>query len=63
MSTQDTSHRLINMLMATEPDEDEVQELYEDLRKIFDGPFDEEINAAMARNCIYIEQPESALLN
>jgi hypothetical protein len=51
-----TSHKLFNMLMATNPDEDEVEELYKDLGYIFTNPFDSAIEEAVTtRQAVYIE--------
>lgn len=52
-------HRLINQLTASDATEDEIKELYEDLRYIFENPFDCSINEAISqRGCAYIEQTQ-----
>lgn len=57
-----TPHKLFNQLMASNPDEDEVEELYNDLKAMFAGPFDDAIEDAVAnRQCVYIELPEQLL--
>jgi hypothetical protein len=54
-----TSHKLFNMLMASEPEEDEVEELFQDLQYIFSNPFDKAIeDAVKIRQCAYIEMPD-----
>ena len=51
-------HILITQLMAADPDEEDVLELYEDLKEIFDDPFTDNINQAITeRGCTYIELP------
>jgi hypothetical protein len=54
-----TPHKLMGQLMAAEVSEDEIAELFEDLRYIFDNPFDTLINEAVTlRGCTYIETSE-----
>ena len=50
------AHKLfLDLIGAGTPDED-MKELYEDLRDIFDGPFDKLINDAVSnRGCVYME--------
>jgi len=49
-------HKLFNQLVAANAADEEIAELYEDLRYIFDAPFDELINEAVSkRGCVYIE--------
>jgi hypothetical protein len=49
-------HKLFNQLMEANASDDEIAELYEDLRCIFNTPFDELINKALnERGCVYIE--------
>jgi hypothetical protein len=56
-------HRLFNQLMAADASKEEVEELYYDLKTIFENPFDKEIEGAlMHNNSFYIEQ-SAQLLN
>lgn len=53
---EDMDHKLFNQLMAAKATDDEIAELYEDLRHIFDDPFNDLINEAVSkRRCIYLE--------
>jgi len=50
------AHKLFDQLAAANVADDEIAELYEDLRYIFDSTFDEYINEAVnKRGCVYIE--------
>jgi hypothetical protein len=55
--TRSQQHRLFKMLScATEVTESEVEELYNDLKFVFENPFDSLIEEAVhQRNCAYIE--------
>ena len=49
-------HKLFNQLVAAKVADDEIAELYADLRYIFESTFDEVINEAVnKRGCVYIE--------
>ena len=49
-------HKLFDQLMAAEASDDEIAELYNDLKYLFDAPFDELINEAVnKRGCVYME--------
>ena len=51
------NHKLFNQLTDANVDDDEIEELYQDLRFIFDDPFDVVINDAIKqRGVVYIEQ-------
>jgi len=50
-------HKLMGQLTASDATHEEIEELYYDLKFIFDNPFDVKITAAMERGCIYIDQP------
>lgn len=50
------AHKLFDQLTAANVADDEIAELFEDLRYIFDAPFDELIKDAVSkRGCIYVE--------
>jgi hypothetical protein len=52
-------HKLFNQLSAAHCSEDEIAELYDDLKYIFDSPFDNELNVAITqRGCTYVEIAE-----
>jgi len=60
MSDTASRHRLFNLLMST-PDvsESEIEELFSDLKFVFENPFDALIKEAVAsRKCTYIEFAE-----
>lgn len=60
----DTNHRIMKQLMASNPSEEDIAELYNDLRSIFEGPFDEMINEAIVlRQCVYVEQESNAVMH
>ena len=51
------AHKLFDQLTAAEASDDEIEELYMDLRFVFDNPFDAAINEAIhQRGAAYIEQ-------
>jgi len=50
-------HKLMGQLNASDATPDEIEELYQDLRFIFDNPFDSLISEAMERGCVYIDEP------
>ena len=53
------AHRLFDQLSAANASDDEIEELYNDLKFVFDNPFDDAINEAIkVRQCSYIEQPQ-----
>ena len=52
------AHKLFDQLTAANVTDEEIEELYMDLQFVFENPFDDEINLAMARNCVYIEQTQ-----
>lgn len=45
------------MLIEANPPIEEIGELYEDLKLLFETPFDDKINEAMSRGNAYIETP------
>lgn len=50
------NHKLFNQLTDANVDDDEIEELYQDLRFIFDDPFDVVISEAIKqRGVVYIE--------
>ena len=56
------NHRLFNQLMAADASEEEVEELYNDLKFIFENPFDKAIEVAlMNHGATYIEQNNQRL--
>jgi hypothetical protein len=49
-------HKLFNQLVAADATDEEMAELYEDLRYVFGDPFDELIEEAVSkRGCVYVE--------
>ena len=58
-----SEHRLFNMLScAKEVTESEIEELYSDLKFVFDNPFDALIEEAVVqRKCTYIELTDQML--
>ena len=49
-------HKLLNQITAADVTEEDIQELYDDLKFIYDNPFDETIKKAIAERCVaYIE--------
>ncbi len=63
MSDTASRHRLFNLLMSA-PDvtESEIEELFSDLKFVFDDPFDKLIKEAVnSRKCTYIEVAEQKL--
>jgi hypothetical protein len=54
------NHKLFNQLVAAHPSENEITELYEDLRYVIESPFDTLIAEAVTnRGCAYIDQFQS----
>jgi hypothetical protein len=51
-------HKLMGHLTASDATPDEIKELFNDLKYIYDNPFDTYINEAMERGCVYIEQQD-----
>ena len=50
------NHRLLNQITAAEVTEEEIKELFDDLKFIYDNPFDETIRKAIAERCVaYVE--------
>lgn len=54
-------HKLYNYLMEANASQEEIEELYTDLKYVFDNPFDPLINAAMERGCTYIDTQSQSL--
>lgn len=53
-------HKLFDQLTEANVANEEIEELYEDLRFIFESPFDAAINDAIRnRGALYIEQTQS----
>ena len=50
------AHKLFDQLAATNATDEEIEELYQDLCFVFENPFDDEINLALSRKCVYVEQ-------
>jgi hypothetical protein len=49
------THKLFDQLMAENVTDDEIADLYKDLRHVFDTTFDGFINEAVSkRGCVYI---------
>lgn len=54
-----SAHKLFEQMLAANPTNDEISELYTDLCHVFDSPVDEKINEAIAmRGAVYIELPQ-----
>jgi len=52
-------HKLFHQLTEANVSDEEIEELYVDLRFVFENPFDEAINEAIhQRGAAYIEQSE-----
>ena len=52
-------HKLFDQLTEANVSDEEIEELYADLRFVFDNPFDDIINEAIhQRGATYIEQSE-----
>ena len=52
-------HRLFDQLTAANPSDEEFEELYLDLRSVFENPFDAAINEAIQqRGATYVEQDQ-----
>jgi len=50
------AHKLFLDLIGVGSSDEEMKELYQDLRDIFDGPFDKLISDAVSnRGCVYVE--------
>jgi hypothetical protein len=50
------AHKRFIELLGAGTSDDEFKELYEELRYIFDSPFDKLINEAVSnRGCVYVE--------
>ena len=47
-------HKLYNLLLEAAPVDEEVLELYNDLKFVFEATFDDAIHAAMARGSHYV---------
>jgi hypothetical protein len=59
MSDERVPHKLMGQLMAANVSEEEIAELYEDLKYVFDSPFDTAIGIAVdTRGCTYVEFAE-----
>ena len=57
------AHKLFDQLMDANASDDEIEELYKDLKNIFDAPFDELINEAVnKRGCVYIENYQALVI-
>ena len=53
------AHKLFDQLTAADVADEEIEELYHDLRFIFENPFDTAINEATSkRGASYIEQAQ-----
>jgi len=53
------AHRLFDQLSAANASDDEIEELYNDLKFVFDNPFDDAINDAIkTRQCSYVDQQQ-----
>lgn len=52
------AHKLFDQLTSANVTDGEIEELYRDLQFVFENPFDDEINAAIARKCSYVEQTQ-----
>lgn len=51
------AHKLFNELTAANVTDEEIEDLYNDLKFVFDSPFDTAIDEAIkVRKCAYIEQ-------
>jgi len=50
-------HKLFEQLTASNVTDEEIEDLYNDLKFVFDSPFDNAIDEAIkVRKCAYIEQ-------
>ena len=55
-------HKLFTQIAASDASEDELAELYEDLKFILDNPFAELIDeAVIKRGCVYVELLEQSV--
>lgn len=55
-------HLLFDQLIASNPDIADVEDLFFDLKALFDNPFDEAIDEAISsRQCTYIVQLDPVL--
>ncbi len=63
MSDTASKHRLFNLLMSTSDiTESEIEELFSDLKFVFENPFDTLIKEAVtSRKCTYIEVAEQTV--
>ena len=52
------AHKLFDQLTSANATDAEIEELYQDLRFVFENPFDDEINLALSRKCVYVEQTQ-----
>ena len=51
------AHRLFDQLNSANATDDEIEELYNDLKFVFDNPFDAAIHEAInVRQCSYVDQ-------
>ncbi len=52
-------HRLFNQLYESNVTDEEVAELFDDLKFVLENPFDAQIEEATSiRGCAYVEQPQ-----
>jgi len=49
-------HKLFHLLMDADASEEEIEELFQDLKQIFENPFDENIELAIGRGSTYVEE-------
>lgn len=53
-----TPHKLFSLLIASNPADEDVADLYQDLKYIFETDFDSAIQEAVTvRGCTYLEMP------
>jgi hypothetical protein len=62
MTNERKPHRLFNMLMDSNPAEEDVEELFADLQYVFSNPFDPAIEEAVTnRQAMYIDNPDQLM--
>jgi hypothetical protein len=56
------NHKLINQLSAANAAEEDIEELFQDLKFVYENPFDAAIEEAVnARGCVYVEISQSVV--
>lgn len=56
------NHKLINQLSAANAAEEDIEELFQDLKFVYENPFDAAIEEAVnKRGCAYVEISQSVI--